>query len=374
MTSADASMMRQAVLGAPGEELTVRLVPIPIPVGGEALLRITASTVCAMTDTATLDGIHPPHSSGAHGLLPHELRMLTAGETPDDFRDVYPPLAYPGTVFPAAMGHEAAGVIVALGEGANSPERLVFAGEPLAVGDRVGTYKVHGGYGEYSALSTDNLFKIPDSMSDEEASLIEPLIANFNCLERCWKIREPKTVAILGQGCQGLMSTQIVRAFGAERVYVTEPSAYKRALAIEFGADVALDPTQVNVVHELHRLTAGRGVDLVVECVGRPDTVRITPYLVRRGGMVAQVGAIPVPVALDYGYVHFKHYIVVASDYFTSLRDVSGQLANALALIEEGKIELKRMITHRTSLDEIAAAFRWIRTRPDDLVKMAVQI
>ena len=361
--------MKAAFIDAPGGKFNIREIDIPKPDSREALLRITVATVCSQTDLGTIDGFHPPHASGANGMLPHDLRIQLSNAPFDVSRPYYPELSYAAAAFPAAMGHEAAGVVVALGADANLPENLVFPDQPIAVGDRVATYKVHGGYADYSSLAVNNFIKAPEFLTDEDASLIEPLLANYNCLRRCWSIAEPSTVVIIGQGCQGLLSTQIARALGAKFIIVSEPSRFKRGLALELGADVAIDPRETNVVREVERLTNSIGADLVVECVGREETVRSLPFLVRRGGMVAQIGAVTKPVTFDYGYTHFKHFIVVPADHIPTLRDVAGDARAILDLIRTGSLTPGRLITHRFRLDEIQAAFDLIRSAPDDLVK-----
>lgn len=367
-------VMRQAIIDGPGKDFVIREVPVPQPGPVETLLRITVSTVCSRTDLGTIDGYHPPHGSAVMGMLPHDLRIQLGRSELDVSRPYYPSSAFPGTAFPAVMGHEAAGTVVALGAEANSPGHLVVSGQPIRVGDRVGTYRVHGGYSDYSALDTANVFRTPDFMTDEEASLMEPLIANYNCLHRCWSIAVPKTVVIIGQGCQGLFSTQVARALGTELIIVSELSGHKRRLAVELGADVAIDPAGSNVVHEVEKLTGSAGADLVVECVGREETIRAVPFLVRRGGMIAQIGALTQPVTFDYGYVHFKHFIVVPVAYIRTLREVADQVVEVLELIKAGLIRPDRLLTHRFELSDIQAAFELIRRNPGEVVKVAIQM
>jgi D-xylose 1-dehydrogenase (NADP+, D-xylono-1,5-lactone-forming) len=366
--------VRQAYLPAPGEPLAVRDVPIPRPAADEVLVRVSVATVCARTDLAIIAGSHPPHDCALSGMLPHDLRIHLDGRGPDSLRRWYPSDGFRHQPFPASMGHEAAGTVTELGPAANRPDALVFPDERLSPGDRVATFNVHGAYGEYAVLPSHNVVRLPDHMSDEEGSLLEPLIANFNCLKRCWSIRAPGTVAILGQGCQGLMATQVVRALGAEQVIVSEPRACKRTLALELGADVAIDPLREHLVDQVMRRTGSRGVDLVVECAGAEETIRAAPYLVRRGGMLAQIGALTQPVTFDYGYVHFKHFIVVPSDHFRSFREVAGQLRELMELVRERGVRLEPLITHRFDLDGINDAFRLLRNGDDGVAKIAIDV
>lgn len=366
--------MKQAFLSRPGERLAFREVPIPRPAAADVLIKISVSTICTMTDLQIMAGLHPPHDSAVEGMLPHDLRLSLNRQREQPLRDQYPLHTFDGLAFPAAMGHEAAGTIVDLGPDANLSSLLVFPDQQLRRGDRVATFKVRGAYGEYASLPSSNVVKLPPSMTDDEGSLFEPLVINYNCLHRCFSIRPPRSVAVLGQGCQGLLATQIVRALGARQVIVTEPLVHKRVLALELGADTAIDPYAVNTVHEIERLTGGRGVDLVVECVGAEETVRLLPYLVRRGGMIAQIGAITRPVTFDYGYVHFKHFMVVPSDYVRTLKEVADQVADVLTLVQQQKIQLRKLITHRFDFAAINEAFDLLRDHSGSAVKVAVDI
>jgi threonine dehydrogenase-like Zn-dependent dehydrogenase len=97
------------------------------------------------------------------------------------------------------------------------------------------------------------------------------------------------------------------------------------------------------------------------------------PFLVRRGGMVAQISAVTQPVTFDYGYVHFKHFMIVPCDYFCAFREISDQLTELLQLIDRRAIDLRRLVSHRFSLDDIATAFDLLDAGPgDEVVKVAI--
>lgn len=374
MTAVPDGKMRQAVLEAPACALAVRDVLIPRPGDDEVLVRIRVATICTMTDLHIMAGIHPPHACGTAGMLPHDLRVHLDGASGDPLSRLYPPKRAWEPVFPATMGHEAAGVVAGLGPDANHWQRLVFPGERLRIGDRVTTYRLPAGYGDYSCLTSDNVVRIPDAIGDDEASLLEPVLPNYSCLRRCWSIRPAASVAILGQGFQGLVATQLVRALGAQQIIVSDPIAAKRRLALELGADVALDPTTTSIASEVERLTWSHGVDLVVECAGIEETVQVMPYLARRGGMIAQIGGLEMPVRFDYGYIHFKHITIVPSDHIPSLREAAQQVREIFELIGAGTLRLGRLITHRFGLEDINRAFDLLRSQSDSVVKVAIDV
>lgn len=365
--------MRSARLIRAGAPITVVDAPVPVPTDNEVLVRTSVATVCATTELNVVAGHHPPHDSAVLGMLPHEMRVLLDGDG-DPFRHHYPRQRFGGSVYPAAMGHEASGVVV-VGPTSERTADRVSPHVPVEVGDRVATFKAPGAYSDFTALPLHNIVRMPPFMSDDEGSLFEPLVINYNCLRRCFALaRDIRSALVLGQGFQGLLSTQLVRALGAEHVIASEPSAYKRRIAADLGADVVLDPSTVNVTHEVERLTSGKGVDLVVECVGANDTIKLIPYTVRRGGIAAQIGAPVTPVTFDYGYIHFKHFMVVPSDYVIALTQITEQVEEVLELMRAGAIRLNRLITHRFDLEGITDAFETLRRERDSVVKIAIDI
>lgn len=374
MRERTADLMTQAYLPEAGARVHFRQVPVPTPGRWDVLVRINVATMCALTDLGIIAGLHPPHHAGAAGMLPHDMRVHLGRVDGDPLREFYPTETYPRPPFPTVMGHEGAGTIVALGPGANSSDELVFPDQPLAQGDRVATIQLDGAYGEYSVIESKSVIKIPEYMSDDEASLLEPLMGNYNCLRHCWAIRSARTVAVLGQGCQGLMATQVARALGAELIIASEPLAHRRAMALELGADVALDPTKVHVVDEVLRLTKSRGVDLVAECAGVSSTIQAAPYMVRHGGILAQIGAHTSPVTFDYGLVHLKHFMIIPSDEIVSFRQHADQVREILDLIKERRIRLAPLVTHRFGIGEINDAFDLLRSANDGVVKIAIDL
>ena len=363
--------MRQTIVTGINQPLSFREVTIPNPKSSEIVIKIKAATICTSTDFDIIAGLHAPHDLAVEGMLPHDLRVYLRSEHNLPW-DLYPQKLFPKKPFPSPMGHEAAGEIIELGSNTNNVDNLVFSSEKLALGDRVATYKIPGAYSDYSCLDSGNVVKVPDSMSDEEASLIEPLIINFNCLKRCFGYGKCEVVAILGQGCQGLFATQIARILGAKTIIVTEPLEYRRELALTSGADVALNPCQVNIVHEIEKITNGVGVDLAIECAGLSETIQTLPYITKRGGIIGQIGAISVPVMFDYGYIHFKHITVIPVDYVPSLRMISSQVKEVLQLIEQKKLRPGVVITHTFPLDRVNEAFLLLREKRGMVIKVAI--
>jgi len=367
--------MKQVLLNEPRAQLTVVDAPTPSPAEHEVLVRIKVASVCSSTDRKIIAGFHPPHSSGIAGMQPHHLVEDPRRASATALARFYPRVeSSEWAPYPAVMGHEAAGEIVQVGAGANAHGLLVDADRPLRVGDRVATFKVHCGFAEYAAIGAGNVAVLPPSLTYDDGSLLEPVMPNYNCLRRCFALAEPSSVLVLGQGFQGLVTTQVARALGADFIIVSEPSAKKRRLAIELGADVAIDPNATDLTDEIHRLTGDQGVDLVAECGGIEATVQPIPYVVRRGGTVAQIGGIEVPLLFDYGYIHFRRITIVPSAFIPTLTAVRHEVAEIFDLVETGQLRLGGLISHWFPLVEVNGAFDLFGSAEDAVTKIAINV
>src|SRR5207245_31041 len=186
-------MTRAAVLEAP-RRFEVAERPKPLPGPGEAVVRVAATAVCH-TDLAIYTGRHP------------------------------------GVRYPVVLGHEAAGIVEAVGTDSR-----------IGVGTRV---------------------------------VINPIIACGAC-DCCTRGDENlcRRARLLGQGATGLLHTQLAKLAGASPVVATSRSAWKRDLARRMRADATVDPAGRDIVAEVLALTVGRGADVVIDTTGAPGLLR----------------------------------------------------------------------------------------------------
>jgi len=367
-------MMKQAVLMGKGGPWKIREVKIPKAKPNQLLVKVKVATVCKQTDLNTIRALHPPHDHQVKGMLPHHFRIWD-NRIPDDLSNVYPVRSYPNEPFPTTMGHEVAGEVVEVGEYNVESEieslhkRAGFGAGKFKIGDRVTGMLVAGAFGEYVTLNRDLAIKLHDNMDYEEGSLVEPVYIVYNVVRQVVWLGD--TIAILGQGALGLIATQIAKATGAERIIISEPVEEKRELAKEFGADITIDPTQKNVVHEIESLTDGIGVDTAIEAAGVPDTIKILPYIMKSGGRIGQIGACCNPVKVDWGYIHFKGLQVTSQGFAMDHGKRREVLQRGLNLIASGKVKVKPLITHHYSLDNIQEAFKLLE-KDEKSIKLVI--
>jgi 2-desacetyl-2-hydroxyethyl bacteriochlorophyllide A dehydrogenase len=270
---------------------------------------------------------------------------------------------------PVVLGHEYAGIVADSGKESNG----YAVGDHVAVDPNIacGTCfycrrgEVHlckrlralgvdidGGMAEFCIVPSPQLYRLPGTMSPEQAVFIEPLSCAVHGIDRA-RIRAGDTVVILGGGTVGLLMLQLAKISGASRVIVTEPIEWKRTIATRIGASEVLDPHTSDVLGTVKDLT-GEGADVVIECTGRPETVALSLKLARRGGTVEWFGvcAVGKSVEVEPNSVYFNELTVVGSYVNPHTFDRS------IALIAASKITFGEFVIGKFPLDGVHEALR----------------
>lgn len=274
---------------------------------------------------------------------------------------------------PATCGHEWVGVVREAGAGVSGvrPGDRVVAGvaaacgscgqclaghseycEPVFLG-MVGSGPLaaaHGGFAPAIAIEAARLCPVPPALTDEEAALVEPLTVALHAVRRT-SVRLGDTAAVLGAGPIGLLATQCLRAAGAGRVIVVEPSEARAALASRLGADVVLNPAAGDVTDAVLELTGGLGPDVVFECAGVAPTIQQAVEMVRRGGQVMMVGLADQPATIQP-----RTWLVKEVTFATAIGYLRHEFELAMQLAATGRVELRALHTSTLALTALPEA------------------
>jgi len=263
--------MRALILHGPGD-LRLEDVPVPEPASGEVILAVLRALTCATDAKILRQGAHP-------SIAP----------------------------VPAPLGHEACGVVSAVGDGVSGVsvgDLVVVANSapcgacpPCAVGrpslcEHI-TY-LSGAYAEYlrvpAPIVSRNLLPVPDGLAPERAAMVEPLACAVRGVERV-EAGEGDEVVVLGGGTQGTLIAGLLAVRGCV-VTLCDPHEERRERAIRFGAARAMDaPRGAAAIDALRAAHGdGRGPSAVVEAVGRPEAWQAAVSIVRPGGEVLLYG------------------------------------------------------------------------------------
>lgn len=274
---------------------------------------------------------------------------------------------------PSGFGHEFAGTIHSLGKkvkGFSVGDRVVAANSApcrKCYYCRIQEYNLcedlnflNGAFADYikipAPIAAQNLLKIPEHVSFDEAAFTEPLANVVLGIEEM-NIRQDQTVGIIGLGPIGLMFVKLAKLRGA-RVIAAGRNPLKLKLAKEFGgADKIIDLTRVSDPKKtfLDFTPEGKGLDIAVEAVGLPELWEKMIDLVRKGGTVNLFGGCKAgtKITLDTRRIHYDE-IKISSTFHHTPRHIR----EALALISDGHIDVKKLITHTLPVSRINEAIK----------------
>jgi len=278
------------------------------------------------------------------------------------------------------LGHEAAGEVIAVGD----EVRGVVPGDRVAIEPgytcrrcefcKSGRYNlcpdvifmatppIDGAFCDYVAWPADHLFKLPEQLSYEEGAMMEPLAVGVHAVRRA-AVSLGDSVAVLGAGPIGLVTLQAARAAGAALTIVTDVIPFRLQMATQLGATHALDAKD-DVVEAVEELTAGRGVDVVVDCVGLPETVRQATEIARRGGHIQAVGLTAATIDQFPLFAVINKELNLAGSF-----RYANRYPAALAAVAAGTIDVQAMITHRFPLAETPKAMAWVAEHKEQVIK-----
>ena len=215
-----------------------------------------------------------------------------------------------------------------------------------------------GGFAEYVRVPPANVrhatFRIPEHLTDEEASFVEPLACCLRAVDRA-RVEPGDTAVVVGLGSIGCLFTQLLARAGAA-VVGADPLAPRAALARELGAAEAGGPDAA--AESARELSEGRGADHVI-VTGGADVLPWAAALTRDGGTIHYFAggpgdALPLPLATLY-----HHELTITTTYSSS----PATLARAFWLLAAGKVEVARLITHRLPLERLAEGVDLMRRR-----------
>src|SRR4051812_13601363 len=286
---------------------------------------------------------------------------------------------------PLTMGHEFAGLVAALGSGVDNvrvgervaPEVCLFCGHcyfcrrhdyALCINWAAIGLMTDGGLAEFVRVPAAMCARLPDSVSDEAAALVEPTEVAVRAVRHS-EIKLGDTVAIVGGGTIGLLVAQVARAAGASAVYLIEPRQPRRDLAMRLGASATFGPDATTWHDDLVARCNGVGPDIVFECAGARETADLAVKTARKGGRIVLVGIQPerVPISTLDIIVGEKRIFGTVQHHFDD------DLPMAVQLLAEGKVQTAPLITAREPLASVVSGgFQALLDHPDQHLKILI--
>src|SRR6187399_464956 len=339
-------------------DIRVESVPLPRAGVGEAVIRITLTTICG-TDLHILRGEYP---------------------------------VTPGLV----IGHEPVGVIEELGEGLSGYKlgdrvlvgaitpcgqcRACLSGQWAQCGhgediEAIGGWRfgntINGAQAEYLLVpnAQANLAKIPDELTDEQVVLLADIASTGFSGAESANIRIGDTAVVFAQGPIGLCATAGAKLMGASFIIGVDSDPVRMTMAKRMGADIVLDPKQCDVIAEVKRLTGG-GADVAIEALGLQETFEGSLRSLRPGGTLSSLGVYG--GKLEVPYDAFGAGIADYKIVTTLCPGGKERMRRLLEMVRGGHFDPTPLVTHRFRLDQIAEAYDLFSNRRDGVLKVAI--
>ncbi len=330
--------MRAAVFREMSKPLVVETLPDPEPGPRELILRVRTCGICG---------------SDLHMTEPTSVMPLALG---------------------SVMGHEFAGEVAGVGSalkgqwkegdrvsgfpyiccGDSSP-CLNFGGGQAVCGKgiSIGLGQSHGGYSELVKIGGSGAYRLPDSVSFREGAMVEPLAVGLHAVDMA-KMPRGATVLVIGAGPVGLAVMLWAKFLGARHVIVSEKADTRKQMAAKFGATDAIDPTQP-LTPQVQKI-AGKGPDIIFECVGAPGLINMAMMDAPRGCRLVIAGVCQQPDTIVplMGIVKELELQFVLGYRPADFDYVIGMIAS-------DRVDVAHMVTDIVDLDALPGAFEALR-------------
>jgi alcohol dehydrogenase len=341
------------------KDIRVEEVPRPHAGVGEAVIRITLTTICG-TDLHIVRGEYPVR---------------------------------PGLV----IGHEPVGVIEELGDGVTGYEigdrvlvgaitpcgqcRACLSGQLAQCGhghgyEAIGGWRfgntINGAQAEYLLVpyAQANLAKIPDELTDEQVVLLADIASTGFSGAESGIVRLGDSVVVFAQGPIGLCATAGAKLMGASLIIGVESDPTRTAMARKMGADVVLNQKELDVISEVKRLTDG-GADVAIEARGIQETFENSLRCLRPGGTLSSLGVYSGKLQVPY-----DAFAAGLGDYKIVTTLCPGgkeRMRRLMNLVQSGRFDPTPLLTHRFPLDQIVEAYDLFGERRDGVLKVAIK-
>ena len=289
---------------------------------------------------------------------------------------------------PLIMGHEAAGVVSIVGNEVTAfapGDRVTFdsmvscgqchfcvrgqrnlCDNRRVLGVSCGDYRQHGAFAELIRVPQQIVYKIPETVSFRQAAMIEPVSVAVHAAN-ITPVTLGDTVVVVGAGMIGLLVVQAFKLKGASQIIAVDLDNEKLKTAQQLGADIGLNPKEVDVIAKIKERTGGRGADIAAEVVGATPTIKTAIDSVRKGGTVTLVGNLSPEVALPL------QSVVTREVRLQGTCGCNGEYPECIDLLSRGLINVEPLISATATLEEGPAWFEKLYTGAPGLMKVLIE-
>lgn len=289
-------------------------------------------------------------------------------------------------LYPVVLGHEPTGEIVSAGDGVTgvSPGAKVLL-EPAVycyhcefchtgrhnICEKIRFFSTPpdpGFFREFVNVPAHNVLPLPEGLDEKVATLFEPLAVVLHSMD----FARPKigeSAVVFGGGPIGLLTVASLRASGAGRIWLVEPRAGRRELGRAMGADVALDPDQVDAAKQILADTGKRGVDMAIDCATKGQSIQQAIDSVCNGGRVVITG-----IPSDYWTTINFHQLRRKEAALFNVRRSNNETPAAVAMLVARPDLFAPIVTHSMPLEDVGRAFQMLESGEGGAAKIVIEV
>ncbi len=334
-----------------------------------------------MTDPKTIVFREIPTPAASEGkVLIRIKRIGVCGSDIHVYHGQHPYVSYPLT-----QGHEVSGEVVAVGDGVSgfepgqkvTIEPQVFCGKcyPCTHGKynlceelKVMGFQTVGTASEYFEADASKVVVLPENLSFDEGAMIEPLAVTVHACRRSGEVAGKK-LAVLGAGPIGLLLCQTLKAFGAAEVMVTDISDYRLDLAKQCGADYVFNTKNVDFGKAMLEAFGKDKADIIYDCAGNDITMGQAIQNARKGSIIMLIAVYAGMANVDLAKLNDSEI-----DLMTSMMYRHEDYVDAIRIVEEGKVNLKPLISKHFAFKEYQQAYEYIDANRETTMKVLIDV
>ena len=304
-------------------------VSMPEPAEGEVLIKLAALSVCG-TDMMAYRHLHPEED------------------------------------YPLGVGtpcHESAGTIVE-SKSADWPvgRRVIY----------LPALNLNGG-AEYVVAQPETLVSLPDEGDLGDWLMCQPFGTVLYALSQAGRVAD-MNVAVLGQGCIGLLFTMVLKELGAGKIIAIDPNEHRLAMSRKLGANLAINTSRVAPVKVVQEVFGNLGADVVIDATGDSKALDTCVAMARMYATLVLFG-IPEEREVTFDYLAaISKQLTMIGTVSATCEDPARPIQEAVDILSKGKIDLSWLITHRFAFDDAPAAYNLYANRNDGLIKLILDI
>ena len=340
------------------------------------MLKMKAVRIVKPNDLQIVD-VEKPRIDQKNNVL---VKMTAAGICGSDVG------IYHGTnaaaTYPRIIGHEIVGVVVEIGDGCAKVkigDRVIIdqvtacgtcyacrKGRPNVCGNlRVRGVHIDGGYREYIAVNENDCYLLPESLTDEEAVMIEPTTIAVQCCSRA-ELESEDTVLIIGAGALGSSILRIVKLYNPQKIIMADIDDAKLQEALKNGATDAINSKKEDLAEKSRELTGGYGPTVTIDAACVKGSLLSALNATGNAGRVITMGFSIAPDEVNQFVITSKELDVRGS------RLQNRKFQQVIDLVNEGKVDLKNSISHTFNFIDAQKAFDFVDTKDESIRKIVL--